>query len=174
MPNTFELIASSTLGSSASTIDFTSIPSTYTDLCLKLSLRTDYAGLYDEAIFRYNNDSTSPRYSYRTLLGSGSGVTSGNNTGTSFGYLGRPNGTTSTASTFASFDLYIPNYSGTTWNKSSSLDYGMENNATAAELGLFANLYAQTTAINRITISSFYSANFVQYSTAYLYGVKNA
>ena len=40
--NTFTLIASSTVGAGgASSIDFTSIPSTFTDLCLEASLRSD-------------------------------------------------------------------------------------------------------------------------------------
>ena len=40
MATTFTKIASVTVGSGgASSIDFTSIPSTYTDLCVKLSTR---------------------------------------------------------------------------------------------------------------------------------------
>jgi hypothetical protein len=174
MANTFELIASSTVGAGgAASIDFTSIPSTYTDLCVKLSVRSANASVYDDIIFRYNNDSTSGRYSYKTLFSDGSSTFSNANTSASFGFLGRPNAATSTSNTFTSFDLYIPNYAGST-QKSSSLDYAMENNATASQMGMFANLYNQTSAITSIKFENFSSANFVQYSTAYLYGVKNA
>ena len=48
MANTFELISSYTASGSVASIGFSSIPSTYTDLCIKLSLRSsNTAGTYD-------------------------------------------------------------------------------------------------------------------------------
>ena len=168
MANTFELIASSTVGSGGSaSIDFNSIPSTYTDLCLLLSLRDGtYAGTFSTVYFTFNNDSTSR--SDRYLYGNGSATGSGS------GSLMRiPNipGTSATASTFANAVLYIPNYAGSNY-KSSSVDVVPENNATATFMSFDANLWSNTAAINRVTFTS--DGNFAQYSTAYLYGVKNA
>ena len=61
MPNTFTLIASSTVGAGgASSIDFTSIPSTYTDLVIKASLRSDRnTGSATYLTITFNNDTGS-------------------------------------------------------------------------------------------------------------------
>jgi hypothetical protein len=157
----------------AADITFSSIPSTYTDLVLSLSLRTAVVGLDDDLGMQFNGDTTSGRYSYRTLSGSGSAASSGGNASAAFNYAGRANGSTSTASTFNNVQIYIPNYAAAV-QKSSSLDGVRENNATNGYDDLFANLYNQTTAISSIKIYSLSSSNFVQYSTAYLYGVSNA
>lgn len=168
MPNTFELIASSTVGAGgASSIDFTSIPSTYTDLVLVSSLRS--AGTSTTAaLLRFNGSSTNG--SERDLNGNGSTTSSGTDTNM---YAGYAVVSSYTASTFASNYLYIPNYAGST-NKSSSLDWVMENNATATNMSISANLWSNTAAINQITLVANGTNNFAQYSTAYLYGVKNA
>jgi hypothetical protein len=78
MANTYTLIASSTVSAGGvSSIDFTSIPSTYTDLCLKLSIRTAASSDYPAIVLRFNG-SSSAVYSYKYLLGSGSAASSGN------------------------------------------------------------------------------------------------
>jgi hypothetical protein len=167
MANTFELIASSTVGSGgAASIDFSSIPATFTDLCLQLSLRQDNSAL-NYASMRFNNATTN--FTFRALEGTGTAAASFNG---STGTYGFPVPSTATASTFSNAQIYIPNYAGST-NKSFSVDSVTENNGAAAYADLIAGLWSQTTAINRVT---FFTAggNFVQHSTAYLYGVKNA
>ena len=175
MANTFELIASTTVGSGgAATIDFTSISSSYTDLCLVASTRDTQAGA-DSGSFKVTfNGSSTAAYSNRFLFGSGSSAGSGsytNQTSTLFTAGGAAVSAGNTASTFESVQLYIPNYAGSN-NKSSSFDSVGENNGTTAYATLEAGLWNNTVAINRITITA--TANFAQYSTAYLYGVKNA
>ena len=55
MANTFVLLASTTVGSGgASSIDFTSIPATYTDLVVKVSGRIDYAQTGDYFKITFN------------------------------------------------------------------------------------------------------------------------
>ena len=78
-----------------------------------------------------------------------------------------------TASTFANGEIYIPNYAGSTY-KSLSADSVTETNATGAVRAFHATLWSNTAAINQITLTPDAGGNFVQYSTAYLYGVKNA
>jgi hypothetical protein len=147
-------------------IDFTSIPTTYTDLVLKLSLRQS-TGSVGYATVKFNNSSTG--FTYRSLEGDGSTAKSFNG---SVGAIGVIEPSNYTASTFASFDIYIPNYAGST-NKSYSADSATENNSTLAYSDLIAGLWSNTAAINQITIQDL-SGNLVQYSTAYLYGVSNA
>ena len=171
MANTYTLIASSTVGSGgAATIAFTTIPQTYTDLLLKISGRTANADVDDFALIKFNAD-TGSNYPYKQLRGNGSSATSNDGTLTSAALV-RLNGDTSTASTFASNDIYIPNYTGST-QKSASADGVSENNATAATASLWAALWTGTVAITDLTITP-NGGNFSQYSTAYLYGISNS
>ena len=171
MANTFELINSYTVGAGGSTsIDFNSIPSTYTDLCFKISVRITRSG-YVGDILNISFNGTSTNESSRRLEGAGSGTPSSASNSLLLAYQGST--TDATASTFGNGELYIPNYAGST-NKSASNDGVSENNGTTAYAGFAANLWSNTAAINQVTFTPDGGSNFVQYSTIYCYGVKNA
>ena len=169
MPNTFELIASSTVtGATAASIDFTSIPSTYTDLVVKYSLRanaTDGADAYD-LILTLNTTSTMIS---KVLRGNGSTVSTNSITDR---ILRAVNVSNWTASTFSNGELYIPNYTSSS-NKSWSNDAVTENNASSADMSFTAGLTTISAAITTIKLAA-NNASLVTNSTAYLYGVKNA
>ncbi len=169
MPNTFELIASSTVtGATAASIDFTSIPGTYTDLIIKYSLRannTDGADAYD-MILTLNTTST---ITSKVIRGNGSTASSNSITDR---ILRAVNVSNWTASTFSNGELYIPNYTLSS-NKSWSNDSVTENNATGADMSLTAGLTSISAAITTIKLAA-NNASLVTNSTAYLYGVKNA
>ncbi len=165
LPNTFELINSSTVTSStASGITFSSIPSTFTDLCLKLMIRCDGGG--GQAILMDLNNSSS-NFTVRLIEGSGSAASSGS---TTVPLVGTATGTGSTSNTFTNAEVYIPNYAGSN-NKSYSADSAMETNATTAYLNLIAGLWSNSAAISTIKIYTSSGTNLVQNSTAYLYGI---
>ena len=168
MANTMTLIQSVTVPSGgASSIDFTSIPSTYTDLVLKVSARNDTTAIQNLNL-KFNGVTTSLSIKY--LEGAGSGTPAAGSA--SIGNIGSNPGSTATASTFGNAEVYIPNYAGST-NKSYSSDSVTENNATLAYADLLAGLWSSTAAINQITVFS-QSGNLVQYSSAYLYGIRNS
>jgi hypothetical protein len=169
MPNTFTLIASSTVGSGgAANITFSSISSTYTDLCLKVSLRDNETDIATNLRIAFNGNATG--YSERALRGTGSVVASFNSSST-FNSLQYMNSATSTASTFGNAEFYFPNYSGSN-AKSYSVDSVTENNATAALATLTAGLWNNSSAITSIVLTCEGSGKlFQQYSTAYLYGI---
>lgn len=167
MANTFTKIATVTVGSGgASSIDFTSIPQTYTDLCLKISGRLTGAATEQHHYIKFNSSTTS--YTSRYVYGSGSAAYSAN---TSTNDIGVINAANSTANTFNSTEIYIPNYAGSNY-KSFSNDNVEETNATTAYIHLIAHLWSNTSAITSITITG--DSNFAQYSIATLYGIKNA
>lgn len=169
MANTFTLIASSTVGAGgAATITFSSIPSTYTDLVLKVSARNTTS--VERELWINPNGSTA-NGSGRALWGNGS--TTGSYSPTRFEAFGYIAGTGMTASTFSSVDVYIPNYTAST-NKSLSGDGVTENNATLGYNALNAGLWSNTAAITSLDLVLAGGVNFAQHSTAYLYGVKNA
>jgi len=171
MANTFVKIASVTVGSGgAVSIDFTSIPATYTDLCLKLSIRGTNNDPYFSLLMRLN--ATTSGYTTTRLAGYGSGVNSDGNTGLSYLYTGQPPSALSTANTFSNTEMYFPNYA-TSNNKSYSEDQVGENNATLSFQQCIAGLWSNSAAINQITLYNEYG-NFTQYSTATLYGIKSS
>jgi hypothetical protein len=169
MAYTYSKIATYTVGSTAvASIDFLNIPQTYTDLVLFYSLRSDRAGQVNSS-GRVSFNSNSSNYNYRQVIGNGSTVGSGNDTN---GVLIYCPAATATSSTFGNASLYIPNYTGGNY-KSHSADFVAETNATSIDgQGLSAGLWSNTSAITSIKITDANGANFVQYSTAHLYGIK--
>ena len=170
MANTYTLIASVTVGSGgAATIEFTSIPSTYTDLMLLSSTRDGTtADNNTEFKVKFNGSATS--YSNKYLQGNGSSASSGTY-GTTFLYTGESDGNTATANTFGSSSIYIPNYAGSA-NKSVSSDLTSEENTSVSFATLTAGLWSDSSAITSIQITC--NGTWAQYSTAYLYGIKSS
>jgi len=172
MANTYSLISSVTVGSGgAATIDFQSIPSTYTDILMKLSFRLDSNSV--DTSLKFNN-SSSAEYSYTYLRSNPDvGVASGRASGQTIdNYAMFSVASTWTSNTFGSAELYIPNYTLSNY-KSFSLGSVTENNLSDAWLQMHAGLWSNTAAINRLTFTNV-SGGFAQYSTAYLYGISNA
>lgn len=172
MANTYDLIASSTVGSGgASTISFTSISGTYTDLLIKLSLRSNNAGTVDNGLLTFNGSSSN--INYLRLYGDGSGAGSSSAAANTINFLINSNG--STSNTFSSTDFYICNYASTSVTKPWYIDSVQEDNATTAYSYLLAGHLNTTSAITSITLAPFSGGtSFVQYTTAYLYGIKNS
>lgn len=170
MPNTFALIKSATVGSGGSTtnIEFTNIPQTYTDLCVKLTGRGTGNTWYQAGKIEFNGVTTG--YSYRTFIAVGGAPESGSGSGSWFPVVAA----TATANVFSNIAFYIPNYAGST-NKTFSLDAVTENRVSTypTAMGFTANLWANTAAITSIKLSLI-TDTLVQYSTAYLYGIKNS
>jgi hypothetical protein len=163
-----ELIESKTLGTAQASIEFTSIPSTFTDLVLLMSCRTDRSSApssVDGIGVNFNGVSTN--LSTRSLGGSGSSAFS---TSISTGEIGITTGSGSTANTFGNVMAYIPNYAGST-NKSWSSDDVNENNATDGYQLIRAGLWSNTAAITSIRLFPVAGSNFVAGSMISLYGV---
>jgi hypothetical protein len=174
MANTYVKIGSVDVGIlGAAYIEFTSIPSTYTDLVVKISGRTLKASTY-AALYMSFNSSTS-NFQDKELYGVGSTAGSGTSSaspgaGQTVAYVA---GSTVTASTFGNSEIYIANYAGSA-NKSLSNDSVVENNsATANILALIVNLWSNTAAITSIRLTPD-GGDFVQYSTATLYGISKS
>jgi hypothetical protein len=169
MAVTYKLIETVTVGSGgAASIDFTSIPATYTDLKLVFAIRTDRAGATVDAIgLKMNGVATNQ--TMRILFGSGSSAGSQTDTTINTAVVA----STATASVFGNGEFYLPNYSGST-NKSVSAESVNENNATTNFMYLVAGLWSQTTAINQLTLYSINSATIQQYSSASLYGISRS
>ena len=154
------------LASAAASITFSAIPADYTDLLLTFSLRSSYGGTFRGLALAINGSTSN--LSTRFLYGTGSSVSSGTLGGDVF--MHDVNASTSTANTFSNVAYYFPNYTSNA-AKSFSQDVTNENNATATYMMIRAGLWNQTAAITSLTLTATDSANFVQYSSASLYGI---
>jgi hypothetical protein len=174
-----ELITSVTVGAGgAASVTLTAIgtiPQTYTDLKILMSVRSASGGLAYSVFMKVNN-LTSSIYSQKTLEGPG------NTTPYSFGQSGINsavrlsllNGPTSTSNTFSNAEVYIPNYASSNY-KSVSIDTVTETNAAEIYADLTAYLVSTTDPITSLTFTTEVSAgNFAEGSTFYLYGIQSA
>jgi hypothetical protein len=168
MANTFELIEAKTLATSTASITFSSIPATFTDLKVVVSARAANALTYKSVSIGFNGLTTN--LSYRNIEGGDSTVGSGNG---ATGFIGYIDGANATASSFGNLEVYIPNYTSANY-KSWSVDNVTEGNASGGYYQvLTAGLWSSTAAITSITLDAS-ASTFVQYSTFYLYGIKNS
>jgi hypothetical protein len=172
MANTFIKIASVAVGAGgAANIAFNSIPSTYTDLVLLTSARsTTTSGTWDGVYVSFNGTSITTNHTARRLYGFSNLALSDS----SLPYAGIIPTSGATTSTFGNMSMYIPNYAGSN-NKSVSVDAVTEDNSSTGAIAfLTAGLWSNTAAITSITIQTESGTNFVQHSTATLYGIKNS
>jgi hypothetical protein len=157
-----KLIESKTLATAAAAIEFTSIPSTFTDLVVLASIRSTADGSRNMSI-TINGSTTG--MTGRFLFGSGSTTSSGTDTRETGAY----NPSSATSNTFSNVSMYFPNYAGST-NKSWSVDSVTENNATAVSIYIDAKLWSNTAAITSLSFAGD-SGEFVIGSTMSLYGI---
>lgn len=168
---TYTKIASTTVSSTpTSSILFSSIPATYTDLLIKYSLRTNGSEVRGVPNIYFNGDGTTANYGYRRLYAIPS-VATGSDAGNP-AIIGYVSGGNATANTFGNGEIYIPNYSSPNV-KNFSNDGVSETNAADAGLSLIADLWTGTAAITQVNITSSVGS-FVQYSTVTIYGISNA
>jgi hypothetical protein len=159
--NTYEAIATQTLGSNSASVTFSSIPGTYTDLVLVLNTITSTSSEYMTVTI---NSDTGSNYSRTNVSGNGTSATSGRASNETVGYIAvETYGTNSLK--FNSITHFL-NYSNTTTNKT------FLTRANHADLGTDAvvGLWRSTSAINSIKVNS----NFATGSTFSLYGIKAA
>lgn len=171
MAYTMTKIASTTVGAGGtSTITFSSIPQTYTDLYLVLSNRVSVASPQSNVNIRFNG-STASEYGINlfTTTGSGSAVNSNTLASNNLSFL-YTNGNTSAANFFGSISLYITGYSSTTSFKTMIFNGAQENDTTTAYLTQGGGSWQNNSAITSMTLESF-GNTWLQHTTATLYGV---
>lgn len=166
---TYKLLASYTTTANETTVIFNSIPQTYTDLSILISVRSGYTA--GDMRLRINNLSTSI-YSMTNLRSNGSNPVSYRYSTINI-MNGNFNNTNTTSSTFSDLELYIPNYT-------SSVDkpvafMGVAPDFSSTPYSSFEGyLMRDTNAVTSITLIDTFSTGYAAGSTFYLYGIKNA
>ena len=169
-------IATVSLTSSASSIEFSSIPSNYTHLqlrCISTTSRATYS--LDQLYVRFNSDVVA-NYSWHELAGNGAAASAGSGSGAGQVYMNLGwTSSTVTASTFGVHIMDILDYKDTTKYKTIKVLGGMDINGTTAGYGgvvkLSSGAWRSTSAISTITITP--DNNPFQANSHFaLYGIK--
>jgi len=169
MATTYEPIATTTLGSAATAITFSSIPATYTDLKIIVSnakvTATGFAGY-----LRFNSDSAT-NYSFVLLGGNGvSPSATSSATRSTLPIMGYITDLSTTIPAMAIIDIL--SYAGST-NKTTLIEASYDlNGAGATER--YVGLWRSTAAINNITVNQTGGTGWAAGTTATLYGIKAA
>lgn len=143
MPATYEPIATTTLSSAASSITFSSIPGTYTDLRLVLvgRLASGFSPL-----LRFNGD-TGSNYSITAVSGTGSAANSTRTINAAEINLTSQSPWETTLPSMTEIDIF--NYAGST-NKTALISASTDRNGSGA-VERIVGLYRSTSAITSIT-----------------------
>jgi hypothetical protein len=163
MPATYEPIATTTLGSAAASISFTSIATSWTDLRLVL---VGTGTSTSNAWLRFNNDS-SALYSQTNLNGDGS--TAGSTTQTSQTQIRQAYNLFDTTISMITYDVF--SYAGSTF-KTLLMEVCADKNGSGY-VTRQVGLYRSTTAISRLDLVSS-TSTFAAGTIATLYGIKSA
>ena len=181
-PSSYASIATVTVGSGgASSISFTSIPSTYTHLQIRYLAQTNRSLIIDDAFITINGDTTGANYYSHQIQGSGSSASAFSSAGNGGGGVGIfwPYAFSATASGsynyWAGGVIDVLDYANTNKNKTlRSLSGSNANGAAPSGYPAFVTLssaaWFSTTAVSSITIKS--NGNFSQYSSFALYGIR--
>lgn len=159
--NTYTPLATITLGSTTSTVTFSSIPATYRDLVLVVANMSATAA---NTFYLQANGDTASNYSWEVTWGSGSTTGSDaltNNGALLGGYIGL---STSTGQTTL---VQLMDYSATNKHKT----FLSRHSNSAGEVAMSASRWANTTAINSITLKVLPSGSFNSGATFSLFGV---
>lgn len=165
----YESIATATGTGSSGTITFSSIPSTYASLQVRM-ISKDTAGTtgYYRVYASFNGD-TGANYAYHWLEGEGTTASAGASTASNNIYAGIETRASETALGVAIFDIH--DYTSTTKNKTTRSFAGFDTNG-AGRASLYSGLWLNTAAITSI---SFTGVTAFSSNTSFaLYGIKGA
>lgn len=171
----FESIASANGNGSATEVTFSSIPSTFQSLQIRIYSKVVDTGANNGRGFNiYFNGSTSSEYAYHILRGTGSAIateTSPSFPGIGIFVYGSAQAVSGTPHGAAIIDIH--NYTSTTQYKTLRAIGGAELNATGGRMAVSSGLWQNTAAISSVRIVS-NAGEFTSSTQFSLYGIKGA
>jgi hypothetical protein len=171
--NSYESIATTTVGSGGtSTITFSSIPSTYTHLQVRISAQASTTTEQSSPIYiSLNSDNTYSNYRYHLLRGNGSAVAGVQG---QFPIIGQIHDKNSSTNTYSGLVVDFLDYANTNKYKTLRTLWGGDVNDTWGLVGLQSTLWINTSAVTSIsmTVVGGTSPLFTEYSKFALYGIK--
>lgn len=166
---TYEPIATQTLGSATASITFSSISGTYTDLVLVVNFGCTLGG--EVTALRLNTDSSTNKYSTTALYGNGTSVIAYRRTNEGLGAMNTSNWNGTTTTLNGSNGIYhIMNYSNATTYKTV---IGRSTDTTGGS-EITVGLWRNTAAVTSVTFLVSGSDTLKAGATASLYGIAAA
>ena len=170
--NSYESISTVTVGAGgASSIDFTSIPSTYKHLQIRGIGKSNRGTFVKDDIAIQVNADTGSNYSWHVLNGNGSTVTASAGTSATSVAMWDYLGTSVTFDKYGAFIIDLLDYANTSKYKTIRGLGGTDANGSGA-IGFNSGLWMSTSAISSIKLYSGTSSTIQQYSSFALYGIK--
>jgi hypothetical protein len=168
----YDSIATVTVGSGgSSSITFSSIPSTYQHLQVRITAKGNRSIAIENAYVNFNGDSGS-NYNNHNIYADGSTVYASANTDPGMLiYTFAGNGGTTGSNVFGAGVVDILDYTNTNKNTTIRSLAGYDNN-TQGLLGFNSGLWRNTSAITSITFTPTGGTAWLQYSSFALYGIK--
>jgi hypothetical protein len=164
-----KLISTQTLGTATASIEFTSIPQTFTDLVLLISSRANDSGSNARRDLRVTINGLSSGYSGRELRGFDSNSVSSATSSASFWEMMRMPDNTATGNTFGNAALYLPDYTSSAAKNVSTQAVAENNSSTNWYLSIGAGRQSSTSAITTVAFTN--GTTMAIGTTASLYGI---
>ena len=164
---TYDKIATQTLASAASSITFSSIAASWTDL--RLVIVPIATGASDYNLFMRFNGDTASNYSYTNLYGTGTSAGSAGTSSTSINLIFGSLGFKTTPSLWTA-DIF--SYAGSTYK--TALTTGSNDLNGSGNTVRTVGLWRSTAAITSLVLSTDSGNNFASGTIATLYGIKAA
>lgn len=173
----YESIATATGTGSSGTITFSSIPSTYTSLQIRLIDKATRTGSFgsNDGYLRFNGD-TGSNYAYHYLIGDGSSASAAGGASQSTMRIARidQSSYSGLSNMMAVAIIDIHDYASTTKNKTVRYVSGNDTNGVGdGQINLGSGLWASTSAVNQVEIY-LSGTNFTTSTVISLYGIKGA
>ena len=163
---TYEPIATTTLGSAAASITFSSISSAYTDLRIVIIGTGNSASI---AQLRFNGVSTGSTYSSTYMYGNGTSALTSSRTARSGGIDFFEGSVSTTIPTFSTIDIF--SYTGSTY-KTCLITGSLDQNGSG-KTERITGLWSSTAAITTVALVG-NGMNWAAGTRATLYGIKAA
>jgi hypothetical protein len=182
MPNTYDLIKTTTLVSNQASVTFTSTDfSNYDDLCIMSSAKTDAttATVVNDSIkFVINSDTGNNYEGWRIYQFSGTTGGDKHNASQGYGYASYINFNSNPANSFSNNLMYITNNKNTNFYKTILAHGYMSTNLAGTSpnpysyASMTGNVWLNSAIITNIVLSPLNGSNFISASSFSLYGIK--
>jgi hypothetical protein len=162
----YEQISTTVLGSTSSTITFSSIPSTYKHLQLRIVSRNNSGNIGRQLVMQFNSD-TGFNYTSHAINGTPSFINATNRLSDNYIYfIGASNG--ATANNFSANIVDILDYANTSKNTTTRTLGGLHEDGIRLQSGAWYS----TSAITSITLSNPSTESYMTGSRFTLYGIR--
>ncbi|CAB4146898.1 hypothetical protein UFOVP696_11 [uncultured Caudovirales phage] len=172
MPNSYESIASATGNGSSSIFTFSSIPSTYSHLQIRMISRGVRSLSAEQLYIRVNGDGGN-NYTYHYLFADGSGVGVGANANVSVYFAAQFPAGTENANVYLSSVIDLLDYTSTNKHKVMKALNGYDNNANtgllSSQVWFSSGVWMNSAAVTSISVLS--NGAFASGTSIGLYGV---